>query len=136
MTMAKRKKPKDSAVADFSLFDRLRGYNDLGEKTTDVDGEQQIPIHLFYGSIMYVVLGSKTRQQIIDAFKIQPGTQENQLNAFFNGYDQAADKNWYSNGVHWLFMTAQRGDEATFPEQLVIDTWQLTKDVPPANSVN
>lgn len=131
--MAKRRK---TTVAEFSLFDRLRGYNDLGEATTDVVGETKIQVHQFYGGLMYVVLGTKTRQDMIDAWALQPGKQQNELNAFFNGYDQAVDKNWYVCGVHWLFMTAEAGDEAGFPEQLVIDTWQLTKDAAPANSVN
>ena len=123
-------------MADFSLFDRLRGYNDEGEQTTTLPGESKIQIHQFYGALIYVIVGTKTRQDIIDAWNLTAGKQQNELNALFNGYDQATDKGWYITGVHALFMTAQSGDQSGFPEQLVIDTWQLLKDDPPPASVN
>lgn len=124
-------------MADFSLFDRLRGYNDLGERADPTDPAKTfISTHPFYGALLYVIHGTKTRQEIIDTWNLTVGKQQNELNAFFNGYNQATDKAWYLTGVHALFLTASLGDEAGFPEQLVVDTWQLTKDGPPANSVN
>lgn len=80
-----------------SLLDKLTGA-----------GQVKVPVHQFWASLYEMAAGEKTKADIMAAFNLQPGTDdETELDFLINKYNASADKPKFVESIHVLFMLAE-----------------------------
>lgn len=80
-----------------SLLDRLSG----------VDGDNRIPSHQFFGSMVLMANGSITEDTLKAQWGIVDGVTLNEWNALRNSFQSATNKDRWLETVHGVFLCAE-----------------------------
>jgi hypothetical protein len=114
-----RGKQKRQIGAIMSLIDRLAGTED-----------PRISSHQFFAALLRLKVGQMTRTELETLFNISNvGTDKTELDNIIASYDSAADKTWWAENLHSIFMLLEHADFSLTKTQ--INSWVSAAETAP-----